>query len=63
MKDTLELLMSQIEERRNAIIESLGDGAAKDFGAYQQAVGVVRGLLTAQSLIADLAKTMETFDD
>jgi hypothetical protein len=55
--------MSQIEERRNAIIESLGDGAAKDFGAYQLSVGMVRGLLTAQSLIADLAKNMEKFDD
>lgn len=63
MNDSLEYLMSQIEEQRTAIIESLGDGAAKDFGSYQQAVGMVRGLLTAQSLIADLAKKMENFDD
>jgi hypothetical protein len=63
MDSTLELLMEQIEERRKAIIESLGDGAAKDFGAYQQAVGMVRGLLTAQSLISDLAKKMENFDE
>jgi len=62
MNESLEHLMKQIEERRNAILESLGDGAAKDFGSYQQAVGMVRGLLTAQSLIADLAKTMENFD-
>jgi hypothetical protein len=63
MNDTLEHLMSQIEERRKAIIESLGDGAAKDYAAYQQAVGMVRGLLTAQSLIADLAKNMESMND
>ena len=63
MDSTLELLMSQIEERRTAIIESLGDGAAKDFGAYQQAVGMVRGLLTTQSLISDLAKRMEKLDE
>jgi hypothetical protein len=63
MNETLEHLMEQIEERRNAIIESLGDGAAKDFGSYQQSVGMVRGLLTAQSLIADLAKNMENFND
>jgi hypothetical protein len=63
MNESLEYLMSQIEERRKAIIESLGDGSAKDFGAYQQSVGMVRGLLTAQSLIADLAKNMENFDD
>ena len=63
MDETLEHLMKQIEDRRKQLIESLGDGAAKDFGAYQHAVGMVRGLLTAQSLIADLAKTMETLDD
>lgn len=63
MDSTLEHLMEQIEEQRKAIIESLGDGAAKDYSAYQQAVGMVRGLLTAQSLIADLAKNMENFDD
>jgi hypothetical protein len=63
MDSTLELLISQLEEQRISIIESLGDGSAKDFGAYQQAVGMVRGLLTAQSLITDLAKKMENFDE
>jgi hypothetical protein len=63
MDSTLELLLSQLEEQRISIIESLGDGSAKDFGAYQQAVGMVRGLLTAQSLISDLAKKMENFDE
>ena len=63
MNDSLELLMSQIEERRKAIIESLGDGSAKTFEDYKHAAGMVRGLLTAQSLIADLAKRMENDDD
>lgn len=63
MNNALEILMSQIEERRVAITESLGDGAAKDFGSYQMSVGMVRGLLTAQSLIADLAKRMEESDE
>ena len=61
--DPLELLMEQIEERRKDIIESLGDGAAKDYAAYQNAVGVVRGLLTAQSLIAALQKNLEESDE
>lgn len=63
MDSTLEHLMEQIEERRKAIIESLGDGAAKSYDEYRYTAGMVRGLLTAQSLIADLAKTMENFDD
>lgn len=61
--DPLELLLEQIEERRKDIIESLGDGAAKDYAAYQNAVGVVRGLLTAQSLIAALQKNLEESDE
>ncbi len=60
---TLELLMSQIEDQRKNIVDSLADGSAKDFSGYKEAVGMVRGLLTAQSLIADLAKKMENFDD
>ena len=63
MEQTLELLMSQIEERRKAILESLGDGADKTFDDYNQSVGMVRGLLTAQSLISDLAKNMENYDE
>ncbi len=63
IEETLEHLIKQIEDQRIQIIESLGDGAAKDFAAYQHAVGMVRGLLTAQSFISDLAKNMENFDD
>lgn len=63
MDDTLELLMSQIEEKRMQIIESLGDGGPKDFAEYRYTVGMVRGLLTAQALIIDHAKKMEQYDD
>jgi len=63
MDDTLELLMSQIEERRKQMLEGLGDGAAKDYASYQNAAGYIRGLLTVQGMIADLAKRMETFDE
>jgi len=63
MDDSLELLMSQIEERRKQMLEGLGDGAAKDFASYQNAAGFIRGLLTVQGMIADLAKRMETFDE
>jgi len=63
MDQTLEYLMSQIEDKRKQILESLGDGAAKDYATYQYSAGMVRGLLTVQSFIADLAKNMETYDE
>jgi 3-dehydroquinate synthetase len=63
MDQTLELLMSQIEDRRKQMLEGLGDGAAKDFASYQNAAGYIRGLLTVQGMISDLAKRMETYND
>jgi 3-dehydroquinate synthetase len=63
MDQTLQLLMSQIEERRKQMLEGIGDGAAKDYASYQHATGYIRGLLTVQGLISDLAQRMETFDE
>jgi hypothetical protein len=59
MEASLEYLLKQIEERRMAIIESIGDGAAKDFAQYQNSVGRVQGLLITQTIILDFAKRME----
>ena len=56
---TLGILWNQLEDQRKLKIENLADGSAKDFAQYQNTVGMVRGLLTAQSLIQDLAKNME----
>lgn len=63
MDRTLEVLIQKIEEKRIGITESLGDGAAKDFADYKYSCGVVRGLLVASSLIADLAKNLENFNE
>jgi hypothetical protein len=54
MDNTLEILMSQLEEERTRIHENLGDGGPKDFAEYRFTVGVVRGLHIAQSLIATI---------
>ena len=63
MDQTLELLLSRIDDQRKQVILSLGDGAAKDFASYQNMVGFIRGLSTVESIIRDLAKRMETYDD
>ena len=63
MDSTLELLMSQIEDRRKQMLEGLGDGAAKDYASYTNMVGYIRGLSVAESIIKDLAQRMETYDD
>jgi hypothetical protein len=34
MDQTLELLLSRIEDQRKTVLYNLGDGAAKDFASY-----------------------------
>ena len=63
MDETLEYLISKIEERRIDIERNLGDGAAKDYGQYQYSVGNIQGLLTVKYIIQDLAKRMESDED
>ncbi len=63
MDQTLELLLSRIDDQRKQVIINLGDGAAKDFASYQNMVGYIRGLSVAESFIKDLAQRMETYDD
>lgn len=63
MDQTLELLLSRIDDQRKQVLLNLGDGAAKDFASYQNMVGYIRGLSVAESLIKDLAQRMETFED
>jgi hypothetical protein len=63
IQGTLGILWNQLEDQRKEKLEHLADGSAKDFAQYQHTVGMVRGLLTAQSLIQDLAKNMEMDDE
>jgi hypothetical protein len=58
----LEVLLQKLEERRIELLESMGDGSAKDFAQYQFTVGKIQGLLTAQLLAKDLARAQE-YDD
>jgi hypothetical protein len=59
----LDLLKSKIEEHRKRIVESLGDGVAKDYADYQNKCGVILGLLTALAEINDLAQKLKDNDE
>lgn len=59
----LDLLHDRLEVKRKELIEDLGDGVAKDYPAYQNLCGVIRGLLTAQSEINDLLRRMKESED
>ena len=63
MDQTLELLLSRIDDQRKTVLINLGDGAAKDYASYTNMTGYIRGLSVAESLIKDLAKRMESGED
>ena len=60
MDQTLELLLSRIDDQRKQVLLNLGDGAAKDFASYQNMTGYIRGLSVAESIIKDLAPVSYT---
>jgi hypothetical protein len=49
---TLMLLATQVEERRKALLESMGRGTDK-FEAYLSATGEIKGYMIVQGMISD----------
>ena len=58
VKETLMLLSTQIEERRKALLESMGRGTDK-FEAYLTATGEIKGYMIVQSMISDALRANE----
>ena len=59
----MELLQKKLEERKKLIVESVGNGVAKDYAEYRDLCGVIRGLQTAQMEIADLVRKTKEYED
>lgn len=62
-KDVLKYLSTQLQQDRLRILEDLGDGKAQDYAEYKYSAGVVRGLLIANTLIAETAERLENSDE
>ena len=56
-------LLSDLREKEKTLLESLGGGAAQDYPAYREMCGQIRGLLYAQTLIVDLVRKLERYED
>lgn len=61
--EILRYLSKKIQDELAVMKDDMALGNAKDFGAYQFACGVVRGLLVANNFIIELAERMETDND
>lgn len=63
MSDLLKYLSSKINEEIKVMSDDMALGTAKDFGEYKYACGIIRGLMIANSAIADIAQRMEEDDE
>lgn len=63
MTDLLKHLSGKIKAELKIIEEDMAMGKAADFGAYKYACGIYRGLMLANSIIADISQRLENDDD
>lgn len=62
-KDLLAYLSKKIQEEMKVIEQDAVLGKAKDFGAYQYACGIYRGLLISNNILIETQERMEKDDD
>jgi len=62
-EQTLTILVSKFDERRQELQDFIGQGALKDYSEYQKLCGVIQGLEFAKQCILDLAKRLEIDTD
>jgi hypothetical protein len=61
--ELLKYLSGKVQEEITVISDDLARGTAKDHGEYKYACGIIRGLMVANALFADVAQRMERDDD
>jgi hypothetical protein len=61
--ELLKYLSGKVQEEITVMSDDLARGTAKDHGEYKYACGIVRGLMIANALFADVAQRMENDDD
>ena len=52
----MRTMRKQLEDRRQALINQMGEGYARDFADYQRRVGVIEGLHQAIELCIEMEK-------
>lgn len=63
MTKYFNLILKEIEERREYIAKALIEGSAKDYSEYRGMCGEIRGLSVAHQTVTDLVQKLENNDD
>lgn len=60
--DLLKHLSNKMQEEIKVMTDDLALGKARDYGDYKHAVGMIRGLMLANSIIAETAERYEEIE-
>lgn len=63
MNKYFDLIIKDLEERREYIAKAMIEGSAKDYSEYRSMCGEIRGLSLAHQTVTDLVRKMEQNDD
>jgi len=63
MNKYLEIILKEIEERREYVAKALIEGSAKEYSEYRSMCGEIRGLSLAHQTVTDLVRKLEKDDD
>jgi hypothetical protein len=63
MNKYFELILKELEERREYIAKAMIEGSAKDYSEYRSMCGEIRGLSLAHQTVTDLVQKLEKEDD
>lgn len=63
MTTAFDVVIKEIEERRESIAQALISGSAKDYSEYKFMTGEVQGLSRVHAFITDLVRKMENDDE
>ena len=63
MATAFDVVLKDIDERRDMLAKALMEGAAKDYSEYRSMCGEIRGLSVAHNFITDLVRKLETYDE
>jgi len=58
-----DVVLKEIEERRESIAQALITGSAKDYSEYKFMTGEIQGLSRVHAFITDLVRKMENDDE
>jgi hypothetical protein len=63
MNKYFEIILKEIEERREYVAKALIEGSAKEYSEYRSMCGEIRGLSLAHQTVTDLVQKLEKDDD